>query len=349
MDYRDQAGVRLTELQLTLARFERLFEVYRSDIGRLLALEEGGALLLAIARRPCVVCGAPPEAQLNTHGVEEIQRSHRAASAEVQKIERERRDLQLTTASLAAEAEGLRKRLQELAQDVHEIEVKLEAARPPESQARQAYEVVVLKREEVLQSVALHVQRDELTVRRSQHDTKRIGGKKSDKLSVGIDGTTAFSFAQAVQDVLTAWHFPGAETVQFDLASQDLQVAGKERAANGKGVRALLHAAFKVATLTYCRGKGLPHPGIVVLDTPLLTYREPLLYARYGALEPEEIEIRQTGLAEHFYAHLASIKSMGQIVILENSDPPSSVRDIAKVEVFTGRDDVERFGFFPQR
>jgi predicted nuclease with TOPRIM domain len=348
VDSVDLTGARLTELQVTLARFDRLSEVYRSDVGRLQALEEGGTVLLALAGRPCAVCGAPPEAQLHTHGVDEVQRSYQAAAAEVRKIERERQDLQLTTASLSSEAEGLRKRLGELAQSAQSIEAELEEIRPSESQARKTYDAAVLKRDEVIRTIALHVQRDELLIKRAQYDVNRKGGKKADKLSVGIDGTTAFSFAQAVQEVLTAWHFPGAENVQFDLSIQDLLVAGKERGANGKGIRALLHAAFKVAALTYCRSKGLAHPGIVVLDTPLLTYREPLLYSRYGALEPEEITIRQTGLAEHFYAHLASLRSIGQFVILENSNPPSSVQDIAKIEVFTGRDNVGRFGFFPQ-
>jgi hypothetical protein len=39
-------------------------------------------------------------------------------------------------------------------------------------------------------------------------------------------------------------------------------------------VKAILHAAVNVALLIYCRERNLPHPGIVVLDTPLLTYRE---------------------------------------------------------------------------
>jgi peptidoglycan hydrolase CwlO-like protein len=348
VDNIDLTGARLTELQVTLGRFERLSDVYRSDVGRLQALEEGSTVLLALAGRPCAVCGAPPEAQLHTHGVDEVQRSHQAAAAEVRKIERERQDLQLTAASLSSEAEGLRKRLEELTQNVQKMEAKLDELRPSELQARKTYDVAVLKRDEVLRTIALYVQRDELLIKRAQYDVKRKGGKKADKLSVGIDGTTAFSFAQAVQDVLTAWHFPGSENVQFDLSIQDLLVAGKERGANGKGVRALLHAAFKVAALTYCRSKGLPHPGVVVLDTPLLTYREPLFYSRYGDLEPEEIVIRATGLAEHFYAHLASLKSIGQFIILENSNPPASVHDIAKIEVFTGRDDGGRFGFFPQ-
>lgn len=345
-DAHEDTSARLLELEVTLARFARLADVYASDIGRLEALEEGGFLLMAIAGRSCSVCGAPPEAQRHIHGVQEIERSHRAAAAEIRKIELERRDLNATTQSLAAEAEGLRRRLIDLAAAVAATEHELEEVRPTEAHVRQSYEALVLRRSEMAARLALYDHRSRLEAKRAQIDVKRPR-KKGERLTVGIDGTTAFAFSKTVQSVLAAWNFPDAENVRFDPDRQDIEVGGKERAANGKGVRAILHAAFKVATLVYCHDKGLPHPGILVLDTPLLTYREPLVQTKHGELEPDEIAIRETGLAERFYAHLTSLAGVAQFVILENADPPAAVRDSANVEVFTGRANVGRLGFFP--
>jgi hypothetical protein len=76
--------------------------------------------------------------------------------------------------------------------------------------------------------------------------------------------------------VLEAWGFPGSPRVAFDLKAQDITINGKERAANGKGVRAILHAAFKVTVMIWCDRHGLPHPKFLVLDSPLVTYREPM-------------------------------------------------------------------------
>ena len=59
-----------------------------------------------------------------------------------------------------------------------------------------------------------------------------------------------------------------------------ITIAGKRRAANGKGVRAILHAAFNVAVIVYAIENRLPHPGFLVLDTPLLTYRTDNIPAR---------------------------------------------------------------------
>jgi hypothetical protein len=50
-------------------------------------------------------------------------------------------------------------------------------------------------------------------------------------------------------------------------------------------------SAFKIGLLIYCRQKQLPHPGILVLDGPLLSYREPQK-SRHGALSEDEKTIK---------------------------------------------------------
>ena len=73
----------------------------------------------------------------------------------------------------------------------------------------------------------------------------------------------------------------------FEDSTQDIRVDGEDRKDNGKGVRAVMHAAFKVALLIYCQRNDLPHPDFLVLDTPLLTYRDPIT-SRHGRLTPDE-------------------------------------------------------------
>jgi len=131
--------------------------------------------------------------------------------------------------------------------------------------------------------------------------------------------------------------------VQFDTKVNDITVAGKARSANGKGVRAVLHAAFNVAMAIHCIDKGLPHPGFIVLDTPLLTYREPLK-SRHGDLSEDERALKASSLAEKFYRHLASLEGKLQVIVLENSDPPAEVEDLASIDVFTGVQGDGRYG-----
>jgi hypothetical protein len=146
--------------------------------------------------------------------------------------------------------------------------------------------------------------------------------------------------------VLSEWKFPGKYHVSFCNKTYDLRIDGKLRIDNGKGVRAVTHAAFKVAMLIYCRERNLPHPGVVVLDTPLLTYRDPIKNPKHGKLSNDEKALAQTPLMKNFFEHLHRIQDLGQFIIFENIDPPTNIDELANVEAFVGNM-YGRWGFFP--
>ena len=106
-------------------------------------------------------------------------------------------------------------------------------------------------------------------------------------------------------------------------------------------MRAITHAAFKVALLLYCRERNLPHPGFLFWILPLLTYRDPLR-SRAGALSADEQEVSQTSLKDHFFEHLATHAQNSQFWIIENVDLPTTIHQIARVETFTGEAGVGR-------
>ena len=338
---------RANELDLILQRFAKLHAVYASDLERLHSIEEGGYVLVAMAGRDCPVCGAPPEAQTHNHAAEEISMVHAAAAAEARKIEREQRELTHVVASLEAEAVGLRRTLQRLADDTKALDGIIEALRPQEASLRESYETYNATRASVVKVLDLYERRAKLVARRAEigvAPTRRVG----EAAPVGPEATTLFDFGETVKAVLTAWKFPDAEKVQFDGATHDITIGGKQRSANGKGVRAVLHAAFNVAVFVHCIENNLPHPGFLVLDTPLLTYREPLT-SKHGELSQDEQALKASSLAEHFYKHLASLEEQVQIIVIENSDPPEAIRSLARIEVFTGQPGEGRFGLLARR
>ncbi|WP_010161980.1 hypothetical protein [Sphingomonas sp. PAMC 26617] len=344
VDEADRVTAQAREIELTLARFARLMEVYESDVERLEALEQGGHLLLARLDRPCPLCGAEVDHQ-HHHGRQDVERSRVAARVEIARIDRERRDLVATMNGLEtdfatnlATSERLRRRMAA-------AERILGVLRPEESGLRDEYEQRIEARDTVRERLKLFEERDRLAVQLSQVTTAPTAAKP--KLTVGIDGPTGHEFASKVSEVLQAWKFPGNPTVSFDSQTQDIRLDGKERGANGKGVRAILHSAFKVAVLLYCQDKGLFHPGVLALDTPLLTYREPIRVPRHGALAADEKKLAATTLYEHFYLHLASLSGRAQFIILENSDPPSDLMDRLSVQTFTGDLADGRSGLLP--
>ncbi len=94
----------------------------------------------------------------------------------------------------------------------------------------------------------------------------------------------------------------------------------------------------------HCREKQLPHPGFLVLDSPLVTYRDPLK-SKGGPLSSDEERVKATSLKEAFFEHLNSIQDQGQFIVLENVDPPNGIEALAHVHRFTGVQGEGRTGF----
>lgn len=326
------ATARLDDIDLSLERFTQLDSVYVSDIQRLEALDEAGFLLTLGGGRDCPLCGAAPDSQHHHEEVSDVERVRAAAAAEAAKIVRQRADLASTMAQLFSDRRRLIDHLPTVQERLQETEAQLERLTPGATEARRAISEIMEVRDQVRRGLALMDQRTSLLERRAEIAARRPAAK-ADRPRIGVDGPTAHEFAQVVSQVLAAWNFPGERHVSFDEASYDLRIDGKLRGHNGKGVRAITHAAFKVALLIFCKDRGLPHPGFLVLDTPLLTYRDPI---GDDALTEDEHALVASSLKQHFFSHLASLKDVGQFIVVENVDPPAGLEADANVIVFRG-------------
>ena len=100
-------------------------------------------------------------------------------------------------------------------------------------------------------------------------------------------------------------------------------------------------AAFIVGIMQHCRGKNLPHPSVVVLDSPLVAYREP------DSTSGDAKKFRQAGVKEAFYRSMASTDMSGQVIVFENEDPPENLTSIITRHHFT-KSNSGRYGFFPR-
>jgi hypothetical protein len=295
--------------------------------------------------RECPLCGASPEDQQHVHGLGDIDRVRSAASVEIAKIRQQQVDLTQTVQQLYAERVTLTDELPKLAASLKTTEEEINRLSPGAGEARRQVAEIMAVRDRVKYGISLT---NQLAIYRARLESLNAARpmRGSDRPKIGVTSTAAHDFAQSVSKVLKAWHFPGNCHVSFDDVTYDLQIDGKLRRDNGKGVRAITHAAFKVALLLFCHEKNLPHPGFLVLDTPLLMYRDPIT-SRYGELEADEKEILQTSLKDHFFEHLLANTNAGQFIILENIDPPSDISRSANVEVFYGRRGGGRVGLFP--
>jgi hypothetical protein len=326
--------VRVNDIFVTLENFDQLMLVYESDVARLEAIEEAGFLLGLDVDEACPLCGAPPDAQVHERGVIEIEKARSAAEIEIAKIKVHKSDLAATINDTRAELEKTGKRLLENSEALTRVEADLLDALPTaEAQQRKLSEIIPI-RDRIRHGIALISRRNDLE-KQKQRVEKDKPVKRLTNFQEGLSNTTAQEFAAEVGKVLTAWGFPGEKRVFFDIEKTfDLIIDGKQRKDNGKGVRAITHAAFKVAILTFCQARNLPHPGFLILDTPLITYRDPM-QSRGGSLEMDEQQIRKSDLKERMFEHLGSLATIGQLIIFDNADPPSNALTFAAIEAFT--------------
>jgi hypothetical protein len=339
---------RIAELNALKVRFDELARVYTSDIDRLEGLEEGGFLLQRFATISCPLCGASPDHQKHDHGLGGIEEQRHAVELEMEKIRTEARDLAAALGDADAEVARFELLAEATSERLNEVSLARGRAAEREISARSVF-LSASARYEKLESDLdnrRRVRELELQIARIKAATVQ-SRQRAEGIDVNLDlsMSEAHELSTVVKQVLRAWNYPGADAVHFEKSDQDIVVDGKRRRDNGAGVRALLHAAFKVGVLVYCIEKGRPHPGFVILDSPLFAYR-PAEEERFEDLTEDDLKLRNADVATHFYQHLQSIAGHAQFIVIENH---RSDQDVVRPYVnyqFTRNASIGRAGLF---
>lgn len=167
---------------------------------------------------------------------------------------------------------------------------------------------------------------------------------KSSKVAIKkLEDELMLEFCRLVQELLEEWGFlskDGITKLSFDHKSNDVIISGKTKASYGKGARSIINAAFIISIMKYCIERGLSHPGFVILDSPLTTYKEK------DKKKNEKNEEVSKSVKDLFYMDLAKISQNYQIIIFDNEVPPSDLNGIT-YHHFTGNPEIERTGFIP--
>lgn len=331
---------RRAEIASLLERFELLALHYDSDVARLQGIEEAGTLFEVLGQTICPLCGAAPEHHRHEASCDgDVEAVVTAARSEIAKIDLLRKELTDTQAALEREAVSFDRRLPRIEEELQTLASQIEQTISPElSRRRTGYGDLADKRGEVREALSVQETLRDMEQRREALNQSGGGERTANVADGDLPSTIAERFALKVEAILKAWHFPEAERVFFDSKSRDLMIAGKQRTARGKGLRAITHAAFTIGLLEYCREQETPHPGFVVLDSPLLAYRAP---------DGDEDDLTGTDLNQQFYGHLAALPDNRQVIIVENSNPPSDIMTLPQSLMFSRNPHSGRYGFFP--
>lgn len=331
-----RSGV-LRELQ---RRFALLEQQYLSDLRRLESIAEAGARLGQMKEERCPVCGAASEHQKHEHRKAESAPKDVAESclAEAGKIRSLIVDLRSTRTDNDREIARLDELSMEARERVRAVATQItEMLKPRVELALQRFRESQANRDTYRRALELHGRKNEL-----QGLLADLGlatpGKGPELESARVRSDEAEAFSKEVEFLLRDWHFPGLDRVTFSEGDQDIVISGRTRASHGKGVRAIAHAAFNLALLKFCLKEQMPHPGFVLIDSPLVVYREP---------DPDEGGFSHD-VKDAFYRSLARQFQSSQAIIFENEDPPSDLGADANIIRFSGTQ-RGRQGFIPKR
>ncbi|WP_405784140.1 hypothetical protein OG512_37195 [Streptomyces sp. NBC_01378] len=323
--------MRLGEMRDLLSRFDILRQQYESDLARLEMVSEAGNLLGYFQVGRCVFCGAEPEHQHAQHGHQETTRLHEAVLVESAKTHSLLADLRLTITDLEAQRDELTQRRADVARRCGESDSALAQIEARLAPLNEGLQEVVAERLRLERDRELRARLDELDAHRAELVAQ--GALPSRRTESLIAGRILTSFDQLLQRALDSWRIPHVEAASYDPYGGDVSAGGTTRAGHGRGMMALLHAAFSTALARYCLDRHLPHLGFLVLDSPLVTYKEPDYDA--DRIPPNVID--------HFYRSFLDFP--GQAIVVENAAPPPDVIERARVITFSGTGD--RPGFFP--
>lgn len=335
---------RLIVVRELLTRFDLLSRSYSSDLDRLQLVADGADLLSQLPLVTCPVCGSPlgQEEERHGHTTPDLDREAVlvAAEREATKIRALQHDLSSAYGDL--EEERVRREAQgaEIRQRMEDEEADL-ATRLEPGMTRLSSELLRNRSEE--QEIRIRIaeaeRRSDLISRR--HALTLILDRKRQTAVAAIDDDrpSTAQVTSSIRQMLSAWGVVDATDVRFDWDTFDLVVDGRPRGDQGKGVRALWCAALILSVMDAVSG---PHPGYVVLDSPLTTFRGPDQANSDGVSSAVERAFFRD-LADRFQTR----GSNKQVIVFENKEPPASLEPSLNYVRFTKIVGSGREGFIP--
>ena len=330
---------RLVEITEMLARFSLLYSQYSNDLVRLENIAEAGTLFYALPSGRCPVCGAKSEAHDPTGGCDvDTVSIVAAAEGEQVKIRVLQNELRDVVGTLEREKTEIENEFPETQKALQQAKAFLSDMNPQISAQRGRFLEFMDKKSEIERNLELFVNLDRLQQKQQEIEQEFCAAASEDDVASPLPTKPLFDLSNSVASFLEEWGLMDHASVHFDNETRDFVINGKHRSSNGKGHRAITHAAATLGLLKFTETKGIPYPGFVILDSPLLAYEEP---------ENDEDDLSGTDVSLHFLRSLAAWKSI-QTIILENKKSiPSEFAQGDGITQFTKSITTGRYGYFP--
>lgn len=329
---------KIAEDKALLSRFDMLGQKYESDRQRLQGIEQAAVLLDDSDAVLCPTCGNHFDSESCTTDVDDIKKG---VSFELDRISKNIHELAEAQGSLTAA-----------------IELNTSSAESTKTSIAAVEKLITSELQGSVQAVsdlkelASCLKHDHSVLNRLVTDKAKLRGELK-RLGVLLleeqnpytperFEESAIPLVKEIQDILKRWSFPNYSPVEFDFGARDITIGGSARGNFGKGYRAIASSAFALGLMNLLKLSGR-HPGFVVLDSPLTTYKE-------GDPEPEEgDEEVAADVIYAFYQDVADNFKDSQVIIFENKEPDMALIPHMNYQHFTKSKKIGRYGFFPLR
>lgn len=327
-----------SELQ---GRFQLLQTHYQSDLKRLEFVTSGEELLNQLHTVECPVCGNDLDKDHFDCNIqsEQGQEVRAAMEAEINKIQIKMTDLSGTLKNLDAEKQQLRQEQRVTELELKELsEIIARDLEPRKARTKQEVESLLHEQKSMVEVQSIEKRISDLAAEKSILSQELQTKQKAVDDITEINYTTHQEFSDYVAQNLKAWEFSPNPSVQFDLTTMDLVIDGKARESNGKGFRGIAHTAFIIGLMNYCYGKSLPHPGTVIIDSPLTAYQK---------ADHTEEDVLSADMESAFFEALSETPLDRQIIVFDNKSPNGDVVRKINYIHFTKNKSQGRYGFIP--
>lgn len=339
----DEIKRKIYRLNDNIDKFHLLKKNYLSDLERLEFIFDAHDLTQQLVDVECPIC----HSHMQVKEAESSNDYFIALSSERTKIEIQLSELDDTISDMQSEVE-------EEEQILKDIEVKSESI----SQELNTILLPVISEKFAEVQALLEIQEQVNLILRNNEKVKKYNDRISD-LAKKMDNTktdkgniidpVAESYltglCKEIYVLLRGCNFIGKETeVRFNNTTHDLEIDNKAKASFGKGARAIINSTFLLGIMNYCLSRDLCHPGVVILDSPLTTYKEK------DKKNGENDESVGQGTKVKFYTMLADDKSSKskQIIVFDNEEPSEEVKGRINYLHFSGEASIGRKGFIPE-
>ena len=330
-----------------LTRYSLLNARYESDLRRLDFVAEGSYFFDQLQEARCPLCDQPMDEEHIGHvtGRAGDRSVYSSAKAEAAKINGLKKDLGDAIAGMEYRRTARERELMAARRTLEDIERRIDRDLTPGLRATKRQLDELIQRRLELEAIKADIEQAK-ALRTVKAGLETSASKRSPTPKAVLDTFGIGKFCLEIEALLKDWSWKGPGRVSFDERSYDIIIDGKHRQSHGKGIRAILHAAFIIGLLRYCDKNSKPHPGFVMLDSPLTTFKQRKDQPQVEI--PTESKI-DPGIEAAFWASIAATPASIQIIILDNKEPPANITSKLAYTWFAGPDagEGERGGFIP--